>query len=128
MEWQAGYVCGALLMSLSHLRQVVGAYQQKQGLFGPAAIGTPHADGLIKLMQTTSRVSADAARVRLKSSTSSGTAVAVPRCSAKDPTSRVIGLLNTRRDSARACYQQARQAFEASFYEKLRRRRHNRRP
>src|SRR5690606_3646096 len=28
MEWQAGYVCGALLMPLSPLKRIVGDYQE----------------------------------------------------------------------------------------------------
>jgi hypothetical protein len=65
MEWQACYVCGALLMPVSALSRAVGEYQQKHGLFGPAALGTPHANALIETVRTGFRVSADAARVRL---------------------------------------------------------------
>jgi hypothetical protein len=47
MEWQAGYVCSALLMPATHLRGVVGGYQRTHGLFGPMAIGSVHAAALI---------------------------------------------------------------------------------
>jgi Zn-dependent peptidase ImmA (M78 family) len=65
MEWQAGYICGALLMPISLLRYTVGAFQQEHELFGPVAIGSAHAVALIELVRTTFRVSAEAARVRL---------------------------------------------------------------
>lgn len=65
MEWQAGYVCGALLMPISLLRAVVAAFQEERGTFGPIALGTPEAAALIELAQGKFRVSADAARIRL---------------------------------------------------------------
>lgn len=65
MEWQAGYVCGALLMPLSQLRRLVGTHQKEHGLFGPVMIGSPHATALIDLVRKSFRVSADAARIRL---------------------------------------------------------------
>lgn len=68
MEWQACHVCGALLMPISALKRVVGDYQEQLGLFGPAALGSPHATALIDKVRTGFRVSADAARVRLNKS------------------------------------------------------------
>ncbi len=65
MEWQAGYICGALLMPISLLQCTVGAFQQEHDLFGPVAIGSVQAVALIELVRTTFRVSAEAARVRL---------------------------------------------------------------
>ena len=65
MEWQAGYVCGALLMPLSLLRRTVSAFQQEHDIFGPVAAGSPRATALVNRVRTTFRVSADAARVRL---------------------------------------------------------------
>ena len=35
MEWQAGYVCGSLLMPRSNLHRIVAGYQEKHKLFGP---------------------------------------------------------------------------------------------
>jgi len=34
MEWQAGYVCGAILMPVTHVRRVVVAYQEQHNIFG----------------------------------------------------------------------------------------------
>jgi Zn-dependent peptidase ImmA (M78 family) len=65
MEWQAGYVCGALLMPITALRRSVTAYQERHGLFGPIAERSEHGAGLITFIRTEFRVSADAARVRL---------------------------------------------------------------
>lgn len=65
MEWQAGYVCGALLMPISHVRKLVGTYKDAHGLFGSVGHAGPHGQALIAEMQDTFRVSSDAARVRL---------------------------------------------------------------
>jgi hypothetical protein len=65
MEWQAGHACGALLMPVSHLRSVVGAYQEANGLFGAIGTSTEHGQALIGRVQEAFHVSADAARVRL---------------------------------------------------------------
>lgn len=65
MEWQAGYVCGALLMPISPLRRVVGAYQEAHDLFGVIGIGGTHGQALIERVQQEFQVSTDAARVRL---------------------------------------------------------------
>ncbi|MBS0641744.1 MAG: ImmA/IrrE family metallo-endopeptidase [Proteobacteria bacterium] len=65
MEWQAGYVCGALLMPISAVRRVVGAYQERNKLFGPLETGSADGAGLINAVRTEFQVSADAARVRL---------------------------------------------------------------
>jgi hypothetical protein len=65
MEWQAGYVCGALLMPISLIRKAVGDFQEERRIFGPVAGATAEAAALIELVRSTFRVSADAARVRL---------------------------------------------------------------
>jgi hypothetical protein len=65
MEWQAGYVCGALLMPASRLREVVAAYQEAHRIFGATAAGTQHSTDLIDRVRKEFQVSADAARVRL---------------------------------------------------------------
>lgn len=65
MEWQAGYVCGALLMPISPLHKAAGEFQQERGIFGPVASGSIEAAALIDRVRSTFRVSADAARVRL---------------------------------------------------------------
>jgi Zn-dependent peptidase ImmA (M78 family) len=65
MEWQAGYVCGALLMPVKALRNLVRQYQEAQGLYGPVGINDSHGQRLIEATQKAFEVSADAARVRL---------------------------------------------------------------
>jgi IrrE N-terminal-like domain len=65
MEWQAGYVCGSLLMPLTHFRRVVLGYLWANGICGPIAIGCAHAAALIEKVRREFQVSADAARVRL---------------------------------------------------------------
>lgn len=65
MEWQAGYVCGAVLMPASQVKALVGAYQHDHGLFGPAAPSGTHGRALIEMAISKFQVSADAARVRL---------------------------------------------------------------
>ena len=65
MEWQAGYVCGALLMPATALRRAVAAYQERHKLFGPIAERTTHAAALIESVRREFQVSAEAARVRL---------------------------------------------------------------
>ena len=65
MEWQAGYVCGALLMPVSYVRSLVRAYQETHGLFGSVGHAGLHGQALISKTQMAFQVSADAARVRL---------------------------------------------------------------
>jgi hypothetical protein len=66
MEWQAGYVCGALLMPITYFRCLVSDYQQTHKIFGPVAIGSVRATALIDTVRLEFRVSADAAQVRLR--------------------------------------------------------------
>lgn len=65
MEWQAGYICGAILMPVSHLKGVVAEYMKQHNLYGP--LGTRSADGgtLIATVSEGFHVSEEAARVRL---------------------------------------------------------------
>jgi hypothetical protein len=44
IEWQAGYVCGALLMPASKVRELAGANLESQGLFG--VVGQRDSHGL----------------------------------------------------------------------------------
>jgi hypothetical protein len=66
MEWQAGYVCGALLMPISQLRRVVGSYQENNSLFGPLPERSPHAAAVLHQLRQEFQVSEDCARVRLR--------------------------------------------------------------
>jgi len=65
MEWQAGYVCGALLMPRSVLARVVGEYQEQHALFGSVSVDGTHGQALIARVVNAFQVSEDAARVRL---------------------------------------------------------------
>jgi hypothetical protein len=66
MEWQAGYSCGALLMPITQLQRVVGAYQEANALFGPLPERTVHAAAVLRLLRQEFQVSEDCARVRLR--------------------------------------------------------------
>ncbi|MDR4485260.1 MAG: ImmA/IrrE family metallo-endopeptidase [Nitrospirales bacterium] len=65
MEWQAGYVCGALLMPMNPVKRLVGEYKESHDLYGVIGINDRHGQNLIEAMQSDFQVSADAARVRL---------------------------------------------------------------
>ncbi len=65
MEWQAGYVSGALLMPITALERVVGGLLDELDLVGPFSTRTPAGQELLRRVQATFQVSADAARVRL---------------------------------------------------------------
>ena len=65
MEWQAGYVCGALLMPATRVRNLVGDYQESNGLYGAIGYNDNHGRALIDAVQTSFQVSSDAARIRL---------------------------------------------------------------
>jgi hypothetical protein len=65
MEWQAGYICGALLMPKSALLALCRAFAEQYGLFGTISLQTAHGAALIASVSTTFEVSDDAARVRL---------------------------------------------------------------
>jgi hypothetical protein len=65
MEWQAGHVCGAILMPVSHVKSLVGAYQKDRGIFGPVAPESEHGRAMIAGTVKKFQVSQDAAKVRL---------------------------------------------------------------
>ena len=65
MEWQAGYICGALLMPASQVRELAGADLESHGLFGVVGQRDLHGLALIESARTGFEVSADAARIRL---------------------------------------------------------------
>ncbi len=66
MEWQAGYVCGAILMPRRHLQEAVRGYRTAGGL-GSAVLDVGSADGeaLIQKIAEQFAVSREAAKVRL---------------------------------------------------------------
>lgn len=65
MEWQAGYICGAILMPVTRVTRIVAAYQEENGIYGPVLQTSQHALNLIDQVRERFEVSADAARVRL---------------------------------------------------------------
>jgi hypothetical protein len=65
MEWQAGYVCGALLMPVSWVRRLVGGYLESHDLYGAVGRTDSHGRALIEAVVKKFDVSADAARIRL---------------------------------------------------------------
>lgn len=65
MEWQAGYICGALLMPKSAVLRLYREYAKSQNLYGSVSLQTDHATTLINQIVETFSVSEDAARVRL---------------------------------------------------------------
>jgi hypothetical protein len=64
MEWQAGYVCGALLMPLTAFSQVVVAFRQRHNLHS-LHVRSLEAGELLATIAEQFDVSEDAARVRL---------------------------------------------------------------
>lgn len=65
MEWQAGYVCGAILMPVSHVRRIAKSYQEQLGFNGTARQNSSEGDALIAAIMEAFQVSEEAARVRL---------------------------------------------------------------
>lgn len=65
MEWQAGYVSGAILMPVSQVRRIVGDHCAQNGLHGEIAVASDAARALIGLLIDAFAVSEEAARVRL---------------------------------------------------------------
>jgi hypothetical protein len=65
MEWQAGYVCGALLMPKSAVIQTCKEYVEDHGIFGAVSQQTEHSARLIGKIVERFHVSQDAARLRL---------------------------------------------------------------
>lgn len=65
MEWQAGYVCGAILMPKSAVSRLCREYVEAQGIFGAVTLSTAHGQALVSAVVNAFQVSEDAARVRL---------------------------------------------------------------
>jgi hypothetical protein len=66
MEWQAGYVCGAILMPAGPLIDTVQAFRQGNGLaLSNLALNSEAGQRLIDTVAATFQTSKDAARVRL---------------------------------------------------------------
>lgn len=65
MEWQAGYVCGAMLMPISLVQKLAGEYADEIGLPDGQHIPDQLSPGLIDAIRAKFQVSAEAARIRL---------------------------------------------------------------
>lgn len=65
MEWQAGYVCGAILMPMSAVQALCLTYMETHGLYGTVSQYTSHGSALIQHVVDNFLVSQEAARIRL---------------------------------------------------------------
>jgi hypothetical protein len=65
MEWQAGYVCGSLLMPLTIFKEFVLEFFKRENTHAPLKICTPLAEKLLAEISQKFHVSRDAAKVRL---------------------------------------------------------------
>lgn len=65
MEWQAGYVCGSLLMPISHLRRTITGLWKDRANTAPLLVASSDGQHVINTIATEFQVSRDAARIRL---------------------------------------------------------------
>ena len=65
MEWQAGCVCGAILMPISYVQKIAGDFLQKHNQYGTFSPTSEKGLELTRLIIDAFQVSQDAARVRL---------------------------------------------------------------
>ena len=65
MEWQAGYISGAILMPVSSIRRLVSDYCAEHELHGVVTIASEQGQQIIGAVMETFQVSGEAARVRL---------------------------------------------------------------
>lgn len=65
MEWQAGYVCGAILMPHTRVKAMAKEYFESIGEYGPLGMGSTAAAGLVGRVAEAFQVSLEAARVRM---------------------------------------------------------------
>ena len=65
MEWQAGYICGALLMPKSAVIGLCREHIEANGIYGPVSLQSPGGSQIIQTIVKAFQVSQDAARVRL---------------------------------------------------------------
>ena len=66
MEWQAGYMCGALLMPATATRRVVRTVQERHCVYGAVAPDSQPGRAMVEALVAMFQVSAEAARVRLR--------------------------------------------------------------
>ena len=65
MEWQAGYISGALLMPKTAVERTCAPYIEAHSLYGSVSLQTAHAEAIIASVVEKFQVSEEAARVRL---------------------------------------------------------------
>ncbi len=65
MEWQAGYICGSLLMPETPLKKLVAEFYTLNNIASPIQPATVHANNLIHAVSKQFLVSNEAAQVRL---------------------------------------------------------------
>jgi hypothetical protein len=65
MEWQAGYISGALLMPVTPVRRLVSDYCGPHELHSDIHVSSEHATRLIQMVMDQFAVSEEAARIRL---------------------------------------------------------------
>ncbi len=65
MEWQAGYICGALLMPKSTVTNLCREYSEVHNIYGAISIQSAVGAQLVQATVTAFKVSQEAARVRL---------------------------------------------------------------
>ena len=65
MEWQAGYICGSILMPASNIRTLVTDYRKDHGISASVGENSKEARGLIAMVAGVCDVSEEAARIRL---------------------------------------------------------------
>ncbi len=66
MEWQAGHMCGALLMPATAARRVVRTVQERHGVYGAVTLESQPGRAMVEALVAQFQVSAEAARVRLR--------------------------------------------------------------
>ncbi|MBV2144848.1 ImmA/IrrE family metallo-endopeptidase [Falsochrobactrum sp. TDYN1] len=66
MEWQAGYISGAILMPVSAVRKLADEYCMPQGIHGAVELNSDHGQILVHSVKDEFQVSEEAARVRLQ--------------------------------------------------------------
>lgn len=65
MEWQAGYICGALLMPISHVKRLTAEHIRQYHLYTPLNACSSDASKLVHKLIEAFDVSEEAARIRL---------------------------------------------------------------
>lgn len=65
MEWQAGYVSGAILMPVSSIRRLVSDFCAEHGLYAAVAVTSEQGQQIVSAVMEAFQVSEEAARVRL---------------------------------------------------------------